>query len=91
MPNGCGQRPGDLRAQLTLAWRLLTAREPSEQAIGEGLIHIAEQAESLRQFHAAAAEASPPAEGVPLPDPQAEAVASYCQVLLSSSRFLYVD
>ena len=85
------ERPGDLRAQLTLAWRLLTAREPSEQAIGEGLIHIAEQAESLRQFHAAAAEASPPAEGVPLPDPQAEAVASYCQVLLSSSRFLYVD
>lgn len=85
------EQPGNLRAQLQSAWRLLTAHEPSEQALTEGLIHIAEQAESLRQFHAAAAAATPPAEGAQPPDPQAEAVASYCQVLLCSSRFLYVD
>ena len=85
------ERPGELRAQLQLAWRLLTAHEVSEQVIAEGMIHIAEQTESLRQFHAARAQATPPAEGAPLPDPQAEALASYCQVLLSSSRFLYVD
>ncbi len=85
------EHPGDLRAQVRQAWRLLTSHEASEDTVIDGLVHIAEQTESLRQVHAAAAAATPPAEGTPLPDPQAEAIASYCQVLLSSSRFLYVD
>ena len=51
------------------------------------LAHVAEQAESLRIFHAA----HPPAKNAPAADPQAEALASYCQVLMSSTLFLYVN
>ena len=41
----------------------------------------------MRQFNAS----HPPAKGAAAGDPQAEALASYCQVLLSCTRFLYVD
>ena len=81
------ERPGDLRAQVAQAWRILTAREPTEAESLEALAHVAEQAESLRQFHAA----HPPAKDAPAADPQAEALASYCQVLMSSTLFLYVN
>ena len=53
----------------------------------EALAHVAEQAESLRLFHAA----HPAAKDAPPADPQAEALASYCQVLMSSTLFLYVN
>ena len=81
------ERPGDLRGQIDLAWLVLTARRPDEADLAEGLVHVAEQAESMRQFHAS----HPPAKGAAAGDPQAEALASYCQVLLSCTRFLYVD
>jgi hypothetical protein len=83
------EHAGDLRAQLTRVWLLLTSHEPTADDLNEGLGFVAEQAESLRQKHAA--EAKPTADDAAPPDPQAEAVASYCQVLLSSSRFLYVE
>jgi hypothetical protein len=85
------EQPGNLRGQLALAWLLLTAHEPTADDLAEGLAFIAEQTESLRQRHAAAAAATPPAADAASPDPQAEAIASYCQVLLSSTRFLYVE
>lgn len=81
------EQPGNLRGQIELAWLILTARRPDEGELAEGLVHVAEQAESLRQFHVA----HPPAKGAAAADPQTEAVASYCQVLLSCTRFLYVD
>jgi hypothetical protein len=81
------ERPGNLRGQIEMAWLVLTARRPDEAGLAEGLVHVAEQAESLRQFHAT----HPPAKGAATADPQAEALASYCQVLLSCTRFLYVD
>lgn len=83
------EHAGDLRAQLTRVWLLLTSHEPTADDLNEGLGFVAEQAESLRQKHAA--EAKPTADDAAPPDSQAEAVASYCQVLLSSSRFLYVE
>jgi hypothetical protein len=79
--------PGDLRGQIARVWRLLTAREPTDAEAVEALAHVAEQAESLRIFHAA----HPPAKDAPAADPQAEALASYCQVLMSSTLFLYVN
>jgi cytochrome c553 len=81
------ERPGDLRGQIERAWLVLTARAPDEAELVEGLVHVAEQAEALRATHAA----HPPAKDAPAADPQAEALASYCQVLLSCTRFLYVD
>ena len=81
------ERPGDLRGQIERAWLVLTARTPDEAELARGLVHVAEQAESLRQFHAA----HPPAKGAAAADPQADALASYCQVLFSCTRFLYVD
>jgi len=85
------EHPGNLRRQLALAWLLLTSHEPTADDLADGLGFIAEQTESLRQRHAAKAAASPPAADAPVPDPQAEAIASYCQVLLSSTQFLYVE
>lgn len=82
--------PGDLRRQVQRAWVLLTAREPEPAELGRSLAFVAEQAESLRAFHAALPKPKPEAAVVPA-DPQAEALASLCQVLLSSTRFLYVD
>jgi len=79
--------PGDLRGQIARVWRLLTARGPTDAEAVEALAHVAEQTESLRLFHAA----HPPAKDAPAADPQAEALASYCQVLMSSTLFLYVN
>jgi hypothetical protein len=79
--------PGDARAQLTLAWRILFSRVPQENEIGRSLAHLAEQAESIRAFHAK----QPPVKDAPLADPALDALASLCQVLFSSNRFLYVE
>ena len=81
------ERPGDLRGQIALAWQILTSRPPTDAEAVEALAHVAEQTESLRLFHAA----HPPAQDAPPADPQAEALASYCQVLMSSTLFLYVN
>lgn len=79
--------PGDARAQIANAWRLLYGSDPSDAEIVRGLTYLAEQAESLRVFHAAAK----PVKDAPPPDPQLDALASFCQVLFSSNRFLYVE
>ncbi len=81
------ERPDTLRGQIEQAWLVLIARRPSDAELVEALVHVAEQADALRAFHAA----HPPAKDAPAADPQAEALASYCQVLLSSTRFLYVN
>jgi hypothetical protein len=91
------QVPDDLCRQVTSAWILLTAHEPETVDLGRGLAYLAEQTESLRTFHAATADKTgskadnkaKPADSSA--DPQAEAFASLCQVLLSSTRFLYID
>ena len=85
------QHAGNLRDQLTLAWLLLTAHQPTADDLAEGLAFVAEQTETLRQRNAEQAPADPAKEDAVTIDPQAEAIASYCQVLLSSSRFLYVE
>lgn len=83
--------PGDLRGQVRRAWRLLFGAEPSRADIDVAILHVAEQAEDLRSRQPAPA---PAAEGQPAPpvaDHQLDALASLCQVLLASNRFLYVD
>ena len=88
------QAPGDLRRQIHRAWTMLTAHEPETAELGRALAYLAEQTESLRAFHAATADATAgkaAKPAAPAADPEAEAFASLCQVLLSSTRFLYID
>ena len=87
------EAPGDVRAQVERAWRLLFSRPPSQREFEGALSHLAEQGE---EFRVRLATVSPPPakEGEPAlapPDPQLEALASLCQVLLASNRFLTCD
>jgi hypothetical protein len=76
---------GDARAQIALAWRLAYAGEPTEDEAKEAVAFLAAQAEQFRS--------KPPAgtDKTPAPDPALRALTIFCQALLSSSRFLYVD
>jgi len=81
------ESPGDARAQLIRAWRILFSEEPQETELLRSLAYVAEQTESLRTYYAK----TPPVKDAPLADPPLDALASLCQVLLSSNRFLYLE
>lgn len=81
------EHPGDAKAQIARAWRLLFGTAPSEADTRDMLLFLAEQSETLR----ARAAAQPPVKDTPPPDPQLQAFASLCQALLSTNRFLYVE
>jgi hypothetical protein len=79
----------DPRAQAACAWRLAFGREPTGPEIREALAFLAEQTANFRGKAAAG-----PTDGkkpVARPDPALQAMASFCQVLISSNQFLYVD
>jgi hypothetical protein len=63
---------------VVLAWRLAYAATPSEAEVGEALAFLGDQRERF-----AGVKAKVP--------PERQALASFCQALLSSNRFLYVD
>jgi mono/diheme cytochrome c family protein len=69
----------DPKAQVIHAWRLAYAAEPTADEVSDALAFLAGQAERHR---AAAPKTN---------DPMRQALASFCQALLSSNRFLYVD
>ena len=71
------QDGGDVRAHVTRAWILAFASEPAAQDIERGVVFVNQQTD---QFTAQKT-----------PEPAAQALANYCQALLSSNRFLYVD
>lgn len=88
------ERPGDVRKQIDLLWKLLFSAPPSPEELQRSLIYLAEQGETLRAQAAVRAEGksdskskTPAAE----PDPSLQALASLCQVLWASNRFLYLD
>jgi hypothetical protein len=98
--------PGDARAQIVRAWRLLYGRDPGETNLLDSLAYLAEQTEAFRIYdrdHPRARDrrpddgpgtkdaSRPTKEPPPEADPQLEALASLCQVFLSSNRFLYVE
>ena len=78
---------GDARGQLTAAWHLLYGSAPSDSELRNALSFLAEQSETLR----ARAAQVPPKKDAPPVDPQLQALASLCQTLLSTNRFLYVE
>ena len=71
----------DLRAQAARAWRLAFAAEPTETDLKEAEAFITQQTE-----HFKAAKRPPQAL-----EPAVQAMTNFCQALLSSNRFLYVD
>jgi hypothetical protein len=83
------EAPGDARAQVARAWKLLYCRRPEEAEVLDCLAFLAEQAETLRTRAVSPAD---PRKGPAAPrDVGLEALASLCQVLLSGNRFLYLE
>lgn len=81
------ERPGDLKAQLERAWSLLFGKPPTAEDLAQSQAYLDEQTRQLIEYH----RATPPAKGAPAPNPPREALASLCQILCSSNRFLYVE
>jgi mono/diheme cytochrome c family protein len=73
----------DPRAQAARAWRVAYGCEPAAKDLADAVAFLSEAAKSFRQT------APPGAKGGPTPE--ARALATFCQALLSSNRFLYVD
>jgi hypothetical protein len=68
----------DSKTQVTRAWRLIFAAEPTAQELSDALAFLARQ----ESFRSATAKQ---------PDARQQALATFCQALLSSNRFLYID
>jgi hypothetical protein len=81
------EHAGDARTQIQRAWHLLFSAPPTDPDTSSALAFLAEQTEILR----ARAAAEPPKKDAPAPDPQLQALASLCQALLGTNRFLYVE
>ena len=69
----------DQKAQVIRAWQLAFASEPMTDEVSGALAFLTRQAE---RFRVAATKPG---------DPTRQALATFCQALLSSNRFLYVD
>jgi mono/diheme cytochrome c family protein len=82
-----GDLPGDTRTQIVSAWRILFNCPPSEKDITAGVAYVTAQAVAIRANEAKL----PKAKNGPPFDPALDALASYCQVLFSSNRFLYIE
>jgi hypothetical protein len=81
------EHPGDLPAQIQRAWELLYHSAAPESDVARCVAYLDEQRKSLAAYH----EKNPPAKEAPKPNVPQEALASLCQILLSSNRFLYVE
>lgn len=77
--------PDDLAVQIKLAWQRAFAREPSEAQLQAGLAFLAAQTAEWEAATPAKADKAPAVPAVQ------RAFAGYCQALLSSNMFLYVD
>ncbi|HUE74066.1 MAG TPA: DUF1553 domain-containing protein [Pirellulaceae bacterium] len=76
----------DLSAQLRRGWQLAFGRMPSEQELSAATAFVQDAA---AQFTAAPPATDPKAP--PPPSPEERALALFCQTLLSSNEFLYLD
>ena len=78
--------PSDRNAQIARAWQLLFGRPASEADLSRSLAYLDQQTAALTAYHKSIQHP----KGV-VPDPPREALASLCQVLTASNRFLYVE
>lgn len=80
------EAPNDRRKQLERAWLLLYSKPATEADLTRSLAYLEEQTQALTKYHH---DIQHP-KGV-VPNPPQEAMASLCQILCSSNRFLYVE
>jgi hypothetical protein len=81
-----------LKDQVNRAWKLAYLREPTEKELAGALAFLRASADAFRKLPAP--PAVPPKKGEKAPEPptpEARALAAFCQALLSSNRFLYVE
>ena len=78
--------PDDRRRQIERAWTLLYGKPATEADLMRSMSYLEEQTKALTQYH----HDTQHPKGV-VPNPPQEAMASLCQVLCSSNRFLYVE
>lgn len=79
----------NLSEQVQLAWRLAFARRPHDEEVRESVEYLETQAEFFSKNPVTVTD---PKSKKPLPREAAEvALASFCQLLLGSNEFLYVD
>ncbi|MFK5921198.1 MAG: PSD1 and planctomycete cytochrome C domain-containing protein [Verrucomicrobiota bacterium] len=84
------ERPTDLDAQVKLAWNLIYGRPASDAEASDALSFI----ENEQRVLPAPAAAAKPAKGktaAPAPDTATLSLATFCQALLSSNEFLYLN
>ena len=75
------EAPGSVKEQLLLGWQLALGRAPLEKELATAEKFLAMQQQELQ-------DSSEEKEAAVL---QLQALASFCQVLISSSRFVYVE
>jgi hypothetical protein len=80
------EAPNDRAKQLQRVWSLLYSKPATDADIAKCLNYLDEQTKALTQYHHDIQHA----KGV-VPNPPQEAMASLCQILCSSNRFLYVE
>ena len=80
------EAPNDRAKQLQRVWSLLYSKTATDADITKCISYLDEQTKALTQYHHDIQHA----KGV-VPNPPQEALASLCQILCSSNRFLYVE
>ncbi|MGV3660768.1 MAG: PSD1 and planctomycete cytochrome C domain-containing protein [Prosthecobacter sp.] len=78
--------PGNRDAQIKHVWELLYGRPATQPDVARGIAYLDAQTQALKDYHHSIQHA----KGV-VPNPPLEALASFCQILCSSNRFLYVE
>ena len=78
---------GDREAQVKRAWTLAFCDNPSPEQLAQAADFLAKQTKQLNN----SAEAKKLAKSDKSKTPERLALASFCQTLLSSNRFLYID
>ncbi|MEO6788612.1 MAG: DUF1553 domain-containing protein, partial [Chthoniobacteraceae bacterium] len=80
----------DTEARVKRAWQLAFGRDPSAADLKNSADYIARQTASFQNHPV---KLPPPAKGKEAPpaEPPMQALATFCQALLTSNQFLYVD
>ncbi len=87
------EHPADLDAQIKFAWNLIYGRPASTAEASDALSFI-ENEQRILPAAAAVAKSAKPAKGktaTPTPDLATLSLATFCQALLSSNEFLYLN
>ncbi len=87
------ERPASAQERVTRLWTLMFGTQPTARELARSLDYLRAQEASLRAAisDAKPAAKAPAAPSTPAPDPSVQSLASLCQVLMGSNRFLYLE